>query len=66
MAGAEHLQETLSDAAGGHFFFVGLGLLHLVHEGQHVLDFGVLKERFFQLILLLVEVQLALNVLQQA
>ena len=56
MAGAEHLQEALSDAAGGDFFFVGLGLLHLVHEGQHVLDFGVLEKRFFQLILLLIEV----------
>ena len=66
MTGAKDLQEALSDAAGSDLFFVGLGLLHLVHEGQHVLDFGVLEERFFQLILLLVEVQLALNVLQQA
>lgn len=56
MAGAEHLQEALSYAAGGDFFFVGLGLLHLVHECQHVLDFGVLEKRFFQLILLLIEV----------
>lgn len=56
MTGTKDLQETLSDAAGSNFFFVGLGLLHLVHEGQHVLNLGILKERLFQLILLLVEV----------
>jgi hypothetical protein len=44
MAGAKYLQEALSDAAGSDFFFVGLGLLHLVHEGQHVLNLGILKE----------------------
>ena len=56
MTSAKDLQKTLSNAAGSDFFFVCLSLLHLVHEGEHVLDFGILKKRFFKLILLLVEI----------
>ena len=64
MTGSKDLKKALPDASCCHLFLVKLELLHLVHEAKHLFDLWVLKEGLFQLILLLIEVELDLHVLK--